>query len=384
MAGRQVAIVRCQDYQPDLVDAAVQRSVDLLGGIKRFVSSGQRVMLKTNLLRPSTPERLIVTHPSVVAAVARLVKGAGATAIIADSPGGPFTRGRLEQCYRKAGLYEVAEATGASLSFDTRSIQVSHPEGRLIKRLDLMQLVEEVDVIIGLAKLKTHALMTFTGATKLMFGLVPGLAKPGYHGKLSGANRFAEMLLDIVSYVKPALTVMDAVVGMEGNGPSGGDPRNVGLILAGADTTAVDLVAASVVGIDPLKVPTIRAAIERGDTTGRLADVEVLGESVEEVEVPAFKLPVKGLDMDSMPPLLRNLVVNQLVLRPWPDPMRCTRCGVCRQNCPVAAVTFDGGGPAKIDQEKCIRCYCCHELCPETAIELKRSAIASLLARGGR
>ena len=382
MAGRQVAIVRCRDYQSDLVDAAVRRSVDLLGGIERFVSPGQRVMLKTNLLSPSTPDRLIVTHPSVVAAMARLVKEAGGTAIIADSPGGPFTRSRLEQCYRKAGLYEVAEATGASLNFDTRSIQVPHPQGHLVKRLDLMQLIEEVDVIIGLAKMKTHALMTFTGATKLMFGLVPGLTKPGYHGKLSGADRFAEMLLDLVSYVKPALTVMDAVVGMEGNGPSGGDPRNVGLILAGVDTVAVDLVAASVVGIDPLKVLTIRAAVRRGNNTGRLADVEVLGESVENVKVPAFKLPAKGMDMDSMPPLLRNLVVNQLVLRPWPDPKRCTRCGVCRQNCPVGAVTLDGGSPAKINQEKCIRCYCCHELCPETAIELKRSA--NLLARGGR
>lgn len=341
-------------------------------------------MLKTNLLSPSTPDRLIVTHPTVVAAMARLVKEAGGTAIIADSPGGPFTRGRLEQCYRKAGLYEVAAATGASLNFDTRSIQVPHPEGHLVKRLDLMQLVEEVDVIIGLAKMKTHALMTFTGATKLMFGLVPGLTKPGYHGKLSGADRFAEMLLDIVSYVKPALTVMDAVVGMEGNGPSGGDPRNVGLILAGVDTVALDLVAARVAGIDPLKVLTIRAAVRRGDTTGRLADVGVLGESVEDVKVPAFKLPAKGLDMDSMPPLLRNLVVNQLVLRPWPDPKRCTRCGVCRQNCPVGAIALDGDAPAKINQEKCIRCYCCHELCPETAIELKRSALANLLSRGGR
>lgn len=338
-------------------------------------------MLKTNLLSPTTPDKAVVTHPSVVAAVVRLVLEAGGIPIIGDSPGGPFTRGRLEQVYRLAGLYEVAGETGAILNFDTRAIQVSHPEGVLMKRLDIIHVLQDVDVVIALPKLKTHQLLTLTGGTKILFGVVPGLCKPGYHGKLAGTGKFADMLLDILGYVKPALMVMDAIVGMDGKGPSAGTPKHMGLVLASPDAVEMDVVAASLVGVDPESVPTIKAAMARGLTTGRLADVTVLGVSVEEAKVRGFKLPPKGLDMDSVPRPLRNVIVNQLVLRPWPNPQRCNRCGVCVQNCPVGAIALGRQGPARVEQSKCIRCYCCHELCPATAIELKRSFLTGLLTR---
>lgn len=378
----KVAVVRCRDYQPDVVEASVRSAVDMLGGMGRYVSAGQKVLLKVNLLRPSTPDKAIITHPTVVAAVARMVVEAGGVPIIGDSPGGPFTRGRLEQCYRQAGLYEVAAETGAILNFDTRGVQVSHPQGMLMKRLDIMQVVSEVDVVIGLPKLKTHGLVTLTGATKILFGIVPGLIKPGYHGTLAGTGKFAEMLLDIISYVKPGLMIMDAVVGMEGNGPSAGQPRDIGLILASRDSVAMDVVAASIVGLDPFAVPTISAAVGRGLCTGQVADIDIVGERLDEVRVRDFKLRTKkGMDMDLLPPFLRNVVVNQLVTRPWPNLERCTRCGVCRLNCPAEAISLDKHGPAQINQQKCIRCYCCHELCPEMAVDLKTPLIASLINR---
>jgi uncharacterized protein (DUF362 family)/Pyruvate/2-oxoacid:ferredoxin oxidoreductase delta subunit len=380
MVGERVSVTQCGSYQPELVDAAVRKAVDQLGGMDKFVSPGQRVLLKVNLLSSSPPEKAIVTHPSVVAAVAKLVSAAGGQPIIGDSPGGAFTKARLEQIYRKAGLYEVAEETGAVLNFDVGFKHVSNPRGHLMKQLDVISVLDDVDVVIGLPKLKTHSLLTFTGATKILFGVIPGRIKLGYHGKLVSKTHFAEMLLDIIEYVKPALMVMDAIVGMEGNGPAAGDPREIGLVLAGADCVAMDVVAASVVGIDPLSIPTIRAAAHRGDQHVRLRDIEVVGAFVEQVKVQGFKLAPKGFDVERLPGFLRNVLVNQLVLNPVPSPQRCRGCGVCVGNCPTDAIKIDNR-LAKIEREKCIRCYCCHELCPETAIDLKQQGLARWLGR---
>ena len=389
----QVAIVKCPDYQQSAVDRAVRESVDLLGGMSQFVRPGQKVLLKVNLLSATPPERGIVTHPAVVKAVIRLVQEAGGMPLIADSPGTsvPYTQAGLRRVYKASGLLEVAERTGAALNWDTSYEEVSHPEGFLIKRLEVIKPVLEADVVISMPKLKTHALMTFTGATKNLFGVVPGFAKGIFHARMRNVTHFALMLLDLISLVKPALVLMDAVVGMEGNGPSTGPLRDVGVILASRDSVALDAVATSMVGFDPLKVPTLREAAARGLWTGKVDDIKTLGASVSEVLVPDFHPPVASPREDATlgnPFFTRHfgpLITENFTLKPVPQRGRCVACGDCVVGCPQQVITIVDS-LAVIDHSQCIRCYCCHELCTEGAIDLERPWLGSLVHRvsGGR
>jgi len=243
---QKVSIVRCPDYELEHVETALKKNLNLLGGINRFVKPNQRVCLKANLLLPARPEQAVTTHPTIIEAMANLVREAGGKPFIADSPGGgvSYTEEGLRRVYHKTGLLDLAERTGIELNWDTNITQVSFPEGKMIKRLDIIKPVLDADVVIGIPKLKSHVFTTFTGATKILFGVIPGLTKSDYHAKLPDLERFAEMLLDIIAFVKPALFVMDGVLGMEGDGPSlHGIPRHVGLLLTSTDAIALDAVA---------------------------------------------------------------------------------------------------------------------------------------------
>jgi uncharacterized protein (DUF362 family)/NAD-dependent dihydropyrimidine dehydrogenase PreA subunit len=377
----KVYISRCETYEYERVEEAVRVAINALGGMGQFVQCGQRVLLKPNLLRSSTPGEAIITHPTIVRALVVLVQEVGAQAVIGDSPGVPYGTAGMRSFYAKAGLMAVAEETGAELIYSSTAVQLPHPSGELIKMVDAMEIVTQVDSIISLPKLKTHGLTGFTGATKNLFGLVPGLVKIGYHAKLQTAEQFSEMLIDLLQFHKPVLTVMDAVVGMEGNGPSGGDPRQLGLLLVAKDGIALDLVATSMVGIGPQSVAPLRVAIRRGLTTGDVADVNVLGVPLDDARVPDFRPhdAVASAEHATMPALARRFLARQLVTDPLVGP-NCTGCGTCVKTCPTGAATMEGER-ATIDLGKCIRCYCCHEMCPENAVVLKRSLLASLLGR---
>jgi uncharacterized protein (DUF362 family)/Pyruvate/2-oxoacid:ferredoxin oxidoreductase delta subunit len=366
-----VALVGCSDYERLRVEAAVRRAVDLLGGAGCFVKPGQRVVVKPNLLLPSDPAKAIVTHPAVIRAVVLLVQEAGGVAVIADNPGVvPVSQRGWQSAYEKAGWADVAEETGAILNTSIVAQQRPHPEGQLVKLVDTSTFVTDADVLISVPRLKTHALMRCTGAVKNLFGTVPGATKFGYHAKLQSADRFAEMLLDLVSFVRPALTVMDAVVGMDGNGPSGGEPFPIGAVLAGPDPVAVDVAALELVGQDPASVPTVAAAIRRGWTTGRAMDLSFVGDDLLDLKVDGFRMPSSGgTDMSRMPGLLRQWATRQLVASPHVT-QSCIGCKLCIESCPVQTID-EVDGRAQIDLGDCIRCYCCHELCPEQAIELR-------------
>jgi uncharacterized protein (DUF362 family)/ferredoxin len=395
----RVSLVRCDDYELERVEAAVRRAVDLLGGMAAFVQPGQRVLLKPNLVRPAAPDRAVSTHPTVVAAVARLVAEAGGRAVIVESPGGPYSPGVLRSVYRRTGMDWAAEVSGAELNQDTSAQQVSVPEGVALRLLDLVQPALEADAIINLPKLKTHNLTTLTLAVKNLFGLVPGAIKIGYHAKMPDRRLFSQGMLDILTYLRPALNVMDAVVAMEGNGPSGGDPRQVSAMLASPDALALDVAAAALVGFDPTDVSTTEAAVERGLTSGRVEDLELVGDPLGELRVAGFRrginaaidpglLPVwaaRLLGADGERRTLFEAVTTgwlgkQLVAYPRAG-NGCTGCGFCAQHCPVNAITVVGGR-ARMDTRVCIRCYCCHELCPENAVELRRTLLGRLLSGG--
>jgi uncharacterized protein (DUF362 family)/NAD-dependent dihydropyrimidine dehydrogenase PreA subunit len=376
----RVYIARCPNYDPQIVERALYESLQAFSGQRALIKPGQRVILKANLLQAQPPERAVTTHPAIVAAVAKWVREAGATPIIADSPGGLFNVRTLRHVYDVTGMMAAAEEGGAVLNYDVGTVRIDYPQGRAAKSFHAMRVAVKADAIISLPKLKTHGLVQFTGATKNLFGTVPGVIKASYHARFAAVERFSAMLIDILSHYEPILTVMDAVVGMEGDGPSGGDPRHIGLLLTSTDGVALDVVASTLVGMAPLSVPPIAAAVRRGLVTGKVEDIGVEGNSLDAVRVVGFKRPRTGVQRVRMiPSSVPSWITDQLLASPQGG-SRCTACGVCVENCPVEAIAIVDGR-ARMDLERCIRCYCCHELCPEDAVEFHQSLLARLLNR---
>ncbi len=383
-----VSIVRCNDYELEGVRAALREALAPLGGMSAFVKPGERIGLKPNLLLGSDPAQAIVTHPAVLAAAALAVKEAGATPVLVESPGAGVlpSKRMLERLFRKTGYRDVADRYGFELSLDTEWEGVAHPDGQVVKRVEVIKPVLQVDGIINLPKFKTHAFMIFTGATKNVFGVIPGLTKVGYHGKFAQRERFAGMLLDVASLIRPRLSIMDAIVAMEGKGPgTGGTPRQLGLLMAGADTVAMDAVCCRIAGFDSAAVPLLSVARDRGLWSGRAADLPTIGVPVAELVLKDFQPPSKGvassgLDSSVIGGLGRALLRSGFSPRPRPQAGPCTLCGSCEQACPGEAIVMDKKARvAKVDDDKCIRCYCCHEVCPNSAIELQFTGMGRLV-----
>jgi uncharacterized protein (DUF362 family)/Pyruvate/2-oxoacid:ferredoxin oxidoreductase delta subunit len=378
-----VSIAKCDTYELGNVRSALVEALEPLGGMGAFVSPGQRVLLKPNLLMPVRPERAVATHPAVVEVVVELVQEIGGEPFIADSPGGPLhTKVVMHRLYRDTGLQAVAERTGVVLYHDAEAVQVSTPEGMLLKRLDLLKAYQEADVIISLPKLKTHNLTTISGAIKNLFGLVPGMTKPAYHTKLPEVNIFCDMLLDIVAHVCPALSIMDGVVGLEGDGPGlHGTPRQVGVLLAGTDAVAIDATACRIMGLVPDRLPLFRAAERRGWWP---MDIAVAGTPIAEVAVPDFRPPriTQSMTWGLGRGWATRFATKALAPFPVPQRDRCTACRTCVHMCPQQAIDIVEQ-LAVVDYGRCIRCYCCHEICPEAAIDLRFSRLGRLMRWAG-
>jgi len=272
-----VSLVRCNDYQPQRVYDSVKKTIHLIGGIEKLIKPSNRVLLKINLLSTSSPERAIITHPSLVRAMVRLLKKSGAIVWVGDaaSTGGMGSDLRRGNAFDVGGIREVVEKEGGQIvNFNHhgyRRIQV--PGAKRLTEINLAEPVLEADVVISLPKLKTHELTFLTGAVKNFFGCVPSGDRFRAH-RLSKEREFAEAVVDIYSVCRPKLAVMDAVVAMEGEGPSAGDPTNVGVLLASFDCVSLDVVASQLTSFRPEEILTSVDAIERGIGPESLEEVK--------------------------------------------------------------------------------------------------------------
>lgn len=377
---KPVSVVACDDYGIDGVTDALNAALSPLGGMAAFVVPGQRVLLKVNLLSRALPERAVTTHPEVVRALIRSVRTAGGIPVVGDSPGGPNTLAQVRRVWGDTGIAAVCEEESAELVLlDDRCVRVAAPGGRLYSSFTIGAEVAEADVVITVPKFKTHGLMMFTGAVKNLFGCIPGLQKAQYHLTVPDRHDFGEMLVDLALACRPALSVMDAVVGMEGEGPAGGDPRHIGALLASADPFSLDVVASAMAGLDPLEVYSNRAAADRGLGPAAVEQVTVIGDW-RAFAPSSFALPTRDLAA-RLPVWLGRRLRTLTTARPRLDRKSdCTRCQVCARSCPVDAITVGADGPV-FDHARCIRCYCCQELCPPQAIGLDTPLLARLMSR---
>lgn len=376
---RRVSVTRCPGYDHDLVEDALRACLAPFGGIEAFVRRGSRVLVKPNLLASRPPDAAVTTHPSVVRAAIRALQSAGAEVVVGDSPGGRNTPARYASLLRRTGLSPVLEECGCeAVFFDETSSELSSPDGRIFRRFRVAGAVAEAEAVVSLSKCKTHQLTLCTGAVKNCYGFIPGVAKAEYHLH-SGQDprRFASLLLDLYQARPPVLSVMDAVVGMEGNGPSNGSPRSLGLLLASDHAPDLDFVQSMLMGIDPLAVPTVREAADRGVGPKTAEEIELFGASFAALPVVEFERPGAHLSSRVPAPLIRA-ASRFFAVRPRVAEDRCRGCGACAENCPPGAIEVHGPVP-RIRYQDCIRCYCCQELCPADAIVLERPLLRRLI-----
>jgi len=357
-----VSIVRCVDYDRERIMSAVRQAVDLLGGMRSFIRPGERVLIKPNLLKANRPEEAVTTHPEVVRAAIRLVHEADGTTVVGDSPG----FGDFRKVCEKAGLMDVICEERATLVDFDELITVKN-NGKF-QRFEVSRQAFEADAIVNLPKFKTHGMTTLTGAVKNIFGCIPGKRKVQWHFN-TGVNHelFARMLVELYVLFKPTLSIMDAVIGMEGNGPGSGDPRPIGVLIAGEDAVSVDVVSAAMVGLESKRLPVLRAALAAGVGQTRLDRITVLGEPVSSVAVKNFRLPPQAHFEWPLPEWLRSTLKNAFTTKPVIRHGLCPQCGICQSHCPQGAINAVGKR-LEIRYRDCIRCFCCQEFCPRGAI----------------
>lgn len=370
-----VAIEKVESYDPGLVRAGLVRLLEPLGGIGAFVRPGERVLLKPNMLSAKPPDAAVTTHPALLMAVIEMVREAGGVVLVGDSPG----IGSLRSVARKTGMLDVIEETGAELVEFSEVRTVASPG--VFKRFEVAAPYLDADRVINLPKLKTHEMMTITCGVKNLFGAVVGAAKPAWHLQ-AGEDRelFARMLLELYQIRPPDLTIVDAIVGMEGDGPGSGDPCRVGLLLAGDNPLAVDVIAAEIAGIPKGLLYVERQAERLGLPGVDRSKISIAGTPLSGIAVRPFRLPEPADIQFGIPRVLKSLLKKQLTTRPVVIPAKCRLCGICIKACPPAAMSVRKER-VEVDYRHCIRCFCCRELCPEAALRVEKGRLLRLLER---
>ncbi len=376
-----VSCYRCDEYD----GAALQPLLlQLLGdmGVEPSALAGKKVVIKPNLLAAADADKAMTTHPALLRALALILTEAGAYVTVAESSGGPYTEVALRTIYAACGITDAVKDTGAALNFDTTHGTLSASDGRYSTRFSIITPILEADVIFNLCKLKTHSLATMTAAAKNLFGTVPGLQKFELHARYRDQKHFLGALCDLCDCLcteKQIYHICDAVIGMEGNGPSAGSPRKIGCLLASENPFALDLAASRIIGLEG-EVPMITEAQGRGLCASHSDALTVLGHGLSPFLIPDFRRP-EAASLSFLANIPTFLQPRPII---GPD---CIGCGLCYRSCPVKAISMveakkdaKAKKQALIDRQKCIRCYCCQELCPYEAVDIRKHPVYKLLA----
>lgn len=372
------SIVRCEDYSEENVKKALEEALDAIDGLD-FVKPGMKIAIKPNLVSFKKPEAAATTHPMLLKVLCSMLLKRGATVVIGDSPGGPFTPVGMNRIYMATGVSMLIRP-GVALNRSMAQSEADFPEGKLIHSFPYTKFLEDADAIIDFCKLKTHGMLGMTAAVKNLYGTIPGLMKTEIHYRFPGEADFSDMLIDLNEFFKPKLTLVDAVIGMEGNGPTVGTPRHIGAIVASKKTYYADLINARLINMDIKGLPTLQAAYDRDLAPDDYRKLKVYGD-VESFVVHDFKAPpVRGLSFMRKGTFIHAVASAALEHKPKVHKKLCIGCGKCAQICPAHAITMKHRYPV-IDRRKCIRCFCCQEFCPKAAMQVHRPLPAKVLNR---
>lgn len=376
MENYDVAVVRCKTYDVEAVKPALEEALNAVNGLD-FVMPGMKIIIKPNLVSFKKPDAAATTHPALLEALVEMLLSRGADVTIGDSPGGPHSLPLLNRVYAATGMDRV-EKLGAKLNRNMNEKTVDFPEGKVLKNFTYTQYLDEADAIIDFCKLKSHGMLGMSAAVKNLFGTIPGLKKPEVHYKFQNDAEFADMLVDLNEYFKPRLAICDAVVGMEGNGPTAGTPRQIGAIIASKSTYYADVVGAELIGMNIDGLPTLQAAYERGFAPASSKNLRVYGD-IRALTVDDFKAPpVRGLSFMRKGNVLHFISKAALEHKPTLKKRLCVGCGECARMCPAKAIEMKNKKP-HINREKCIRCFCCQEFCSRAAMVAHRPLAAKVL-----
>ncbi len=365
-----VSIVKQANYERKPLEDSLRRAI-LLCGFDLNCASGKRVLLKPNCLGPFPSSMRVTSEPAFVAAVAHVFSSAGAKVFMGDSPGMVhLPKNSFESC----GLMELTKNAGIKyVSFEASG-------SRVVDEIPISNAVFEFDLLVNLPRFKTHSLTGMSLAVKNLFGCVNGMKKATYHYELSDRKKFCELMVRIARAVRPSLNIIDAVIGMEGNGPSAGKPVSLGFIAASQNPHSLDAVCARIAGINPQELETISAA-ERLLEFDPREIINVVGETITAVKPRSFQMPDtfgKGtLDL-RISKLVMKLFWQRLSCQPVIREKKCTKCLICKRSCPAKAIEEQASGYPLIRKPLCIQCYCCHEVCPYQAIDIKNSLLAKM------
>jgi uncharacterized protein (DUF362 family)/NAD-dependent dihydropyrimidine dehydrogenase PreA subunit len=342
----------------------VRQAVDRAFELFPVTISGKKVLIKPNVLRSSETKEGIVTNPAVLRAVVEKVETMGPGSLIVGDNPGLFSYGANEESFTRTGLMEAAKGHYKNIGNDSQKVAFNP---QYMPFVSVSRDVLEADVIISLPKFKTHGLTVLTGAIKNSYGILPGAQKAMLHKAAGSPTGFNEVIVEVFRLRVPDLFIVDAVVGMEGNGPASPDLRTIGVILVSDNAVAVDSVIATMMGCDPGRLRFLQKAKEAGLGDFDLNTIEIIGELKR---LPDFKLPPLGGEAIFRNEAMQSMLHKRATLRPQADPEKCTSCGTCVDHCPVSALSMVADIP-QVNADICIACFCCQEMCPEKAITLR-------------
>ncbi|MBR6517940.1 MAG: DUF362 domain-containing protein [Bacilli bacterium] len=372
----------CEKYDEKLITEAYQEIL-VDNGLLDFVTSGMKIGIKVNLVGNFGPDKAATTHPLLVKKLCELLIERGAIVTIGDSPGGLFTESILKSIYKGTGFL-ICEEVGAKLNYDVSTSQLK-VEKQVVKTLDVSNWLLEQDALINFAKLKSHGMMALSASVKNMFGIVPGVLKPEYHYRYPNHDDFANMLIDINEVFDCKLNLIDGIIGMEGNGPTQGEPRYIGAILASRKPYPLDVVACKIIDLDIDNVYTVSESIKRGLTANY--DEIILNKPIDDIIIKDYKniLPGKSMEFSEkfkgpFGKIINPIIAKVLTVKPKVKKKECIGCKKCANICPVNAIEMIKKKPV-INRDKCIRCFCCQEFCPVGAMKAHKNIIVKILTK---